>query len=288
MSQRIASDISGSGIEPPARVPAVDLRSPEYRDNPAPQYDPPADPEPVLPQTQTVPQFDASAIEKARAEERSKLNSRIQAERQKAAEAARELEELRAYREEREAEALKAQRDADRKAKREAEKDLSAKERLELREAEWERQREADRNELQEQLAQMRREREQEKAQLKLEREVLELANYATTEVSRALNEKTIAPQFARFINGTTKEIIDRQIEEAKEATAEILAEVAGQQAQSQQRRGVSTANGPSQMGSVSEVESEPLDYTKLSLKDYIEKVRPQLQIDKQDGGIFG
>jgi hypothetical protein len=287
MSQHIASDISGAGIEPPARVPAVDLRDPQYRDN-APQYDPPADPEPVLPQTQTVPQFDASAIEKARAEERSKLNNRIKSEREKADALTQELESLRAYREEQEAAALAKQRAEERKQRKEAEKDMTAKEILAQREAEWERQRQQDRDELSQQLEQMRREREQEKAQLKLEREVLELANYATTQVSKALNEKTIAPQFARFINGTTKEVIDQQIEEAKEATAEILAEVAGQQAQSQQRRGVSTANGPSQMGSVSEVESEPLDYTKLSLKDYIEKVRPQLQIDKSDGGIFG
>src|SRR5580698_9590198 len=99
MNQRVASDISGAGIEPPARVPAVDLRDPQYRDN-APQYDPPADPEPVLPQTQTVPQFDASAIEKARAEERSKLNNRIKSEREKADALTQELESLRAYREE--------------------------------------------------------------------------------------------------------------------------------------------------------------------------------------------
>jgi hypothetical protein len=35
-------------------------------------------------------------------------------------------------------------------------------------------------------------------------------------------------------------------------------------------------------------VQEEALDYTKLSLKDYIEKVRPTLQIDKRDNGIFG
>src|ERR1700722_2500999 len=190
MTQRVASDISGAGIEPPARVPAVDLRSPEYRDTPEPQYAPPADPEPVLEPAPTAPMFSAEALEEARRQERNKLNNRVQSEREKAAALTKELEELRAYREQADAEAQAKARADERKARKEAEKDMSAKEILEQREREWERQREQDRNELSQQLEQMRREREQEKAQLKLEREVLELANYATTQVSDALNKK--------------------------------------------------------------------------------------------------
>lgn len=288
--QRLASDISGAGIEPPARVPAVDLRSQEYRNqDPAPQYDPPADPEPVIPPAPATNLFTAEALEEARRQERSKLNSRVQSEREKAAALTKELEELRAFRESADAEAAAKQKSDERKARKEAEKDMTAKEILEQRERDWERQRETDRNELSRQLEEMRREREQEKAALKLEREALELANYATTAVSDALNKKLIAPQFARFINGTSREVIDAQIQDAIDATAEIVEEVAGQQAaQPAPRRGVSVNNGPSSIGSVSEVQEEALDYTKLSLKDYIEKVRPTLQIDKRDNGIFG
>lgn len=291
MNQRTASDISGPGVEAPLRVPAVDMRDPQYRDNaPAPQYDPPADPEPVIPQPPNVNLFTAEAMEEARRQERNKLNSRVQTEKEKAAALSKELEELRAFREQADADALAKVKSDERKARKEAEKDMTAKEILEQRERDWERQREQDRNELTQQLEAMRREREQEKAQLKLEREVLDLQNYATTAVSKALNEKTIAPQFARFINGTSKEVIDQQIVDAMEATAEIVAEVAGQQAavQPAPRRGVSVNNGPSSIGSMTEVTEEAVDYTNLSLKDYIEKVRPSLQIDKRDNGIFG
>lgn len=290
MNQRIASDISGPGIEGAARVPAVDLRSQEYRNQDvAPQFDPPADPEPVLTPPPNTNLFTAEAMEEARRQERNKLNSRVQTEREKAASLSKELEELRAFREQATAEAEAKVKSDERKARKEAEKDMTAKEILEQRERDWERQREQDRNELSVQLEQMRREREQEKAMVKLEREALELANYATTQVSKALNDKTIAPQFARFINGTSKDVIDAQIVDAMEATAEIVAEVAGQQAaQPAPRRGVGTNSGPSSIGSVTEVTEEAVDYTNLTLKDYIEKVRPSLQIDKRDNGIFG
>ena len=151
---------------------------------------------------------------------------------------------------------------------------------------EWEKQRQDDRNELLAQMEQMRREQAQEKAALTLEREALQLQNYITTAVGQAVRDHTIAPQFVRFINGTSREQVDQQIADAVTATEEILAEVAGQQAPPPQR-GVSTASGPSSMGTNTEVTTEPLDYTKLSLKDYIEKVRPNLQIDQRDSGIF-
>lgn len=289
--QRVAVDPEGgSGITAPDRVPAVDLRDPQYRFQQEPQLvdEPPADPEPVLPQAQTQPTFTAEAIEAARRQERDKINKRLEAERAKNTQYATELDELRAFRAQADADAAKAQKDAERKARKEAEKDMSAKDILAQREAEWERQREADHNALQDQLEQMRAERAQEKAQLALERSVLQLQNYITTRVSAELKDKTIAPQFVDFITGTSEEQVEAAITLAQEKTAEIVAEISGQQAVSQQRHGVSTATGPSSIGSVSEVESEPLDYTKLTLKEYIEKVRPTLQIDKRDNGIFG
>jgi hypothetical protein len=289
--QRVAVDPEGgNGITAPDRVQAVDLRDPQYRYQQEPPIadQPPSDPEPVLPQAPAAPTFTAEAIEAARRQERDKINKRLEAERLKNTQYATELDELRAFRAQADADAEKAQKDAERKARKEAEKDMTAKEILSQREAEWERQREADRSALQDQLAQMRTEREQEKAQLALERSVLQLQNYITTRVSAELKDKTIAPQFVDFITGSSEEQVESAIELAKLKTAEIVAEISGQQAASQQRRGVSTATGPSSIGSVSEVESEPLDYTKLTLKEYIEKVRPTLQIDKRDNGIFG
>ena len=49
----------------------------------------------------------------------------------------------------------------------------------------------------------------------------------------------------------------------------------------------MSTNTGPSSVGSMTEIKPEPIDYTKLTLKEYVEKVRPQLQIEKRDNGIF-
>jgi hypothetical protein len=288
--QRIATDVDGgTGITAPDRVPAVDLRDPQYRNYDPQVIDPgPADPEPVLPPPPNTNLFTAEAIEQARRQERDKINTRLAAERAKNTTQATELDELRAFRAATDAEAEKKAKDDARKAKKEAEKDLTAKERLDLRDSEYERQRQEDRDEMAAQLAQMRAERTQEKAQLALERSVLQLQNFISTRVNQELTLKTIAPQFVDFITGSSEEQVEASIELAKVKTAEIVAEIAGQQAGTQQRRGVGTNTGPSNIGSQTEVESEPLDYTKLTLKEYIEKVRPTLQIDKRDNGIFG
>jgi hypothetical protein len=277
--QRTATDPQGgNGITAPDRVPAVDLRDPQYIPRNEPVVDAPADPEPVLPLAQTQPQFSAEAIEQARRQEREKLNKRLEAERAKSQQYNTELEELRAYREQVEAEQL---------AKQRSEKDLTAKERLDLREAEWAAQREADRNEMQAELAQIRREREQEKAKMSLERQEMALKDYIRSRVAQELKDETIAPQFVKFITGFSEEEVDASIEMAKESTAEILADIAGQQTAATQRRGVSTATGPSSMGSVSEVESEEPDWTKVSFRDYV-KNRSHLMHEEKDQGIFG
>ena len=279
-----------STTEAPARVPAVDLRSQEYRYTqvapPVEEHSEPIEPE-AIPQTQPAPSFTAEQIEKARREEREKVLKRLESEKNKNNEYSQELEELRAFQAKVQAEEDAKQRADQRKAKKELEKDLSAKELMSIREAEWEKQREADRSQLEKQLASMRAERAQEQAQLTLERQALQLQNYITTTVGKAVADKVIAPQFVRFINGTSQEQVDAQIADAITATEEILSEVAGQQSAPPPARGVSTATGPSSIGSQTEMASEPLDYTHLSLKDYIEKVRPNLQIDQRDSGIF-
>ena len=292
MPQRTGTDVAGSNVTAPDRVPAVDLRDPQYiLQDAANQPDPdpaPADPEPVLPPAQNVPSFTAEQIEKARREEREKVLKRLENEKTRAAEYAKELEELRAYREAAEAETARQQKLEERRLKKEAEKDLDAKEILARREEEWDKRQADDRKALEDQMAQLRAERDQERAQLALERETLQLQNYITTRVNEELNAKTIAPQFVRFISASTREAVDQQIEDAIAATTEILNEVAGQQSAAPPRAtGVSTNTGPSSVGSMTEMNSEPIDYTKLTLKEYVEKVRPQLQIEKRDNGIF-
>ena len=196
MPQRTGTDVAGSNVTAPDRMPAVDLRDPQYiLQDAANQPDPdpaPADPEPVLPPAQNVPSFTAEQIEKARREEREKVLKRLENEKTRAAEYAKELEELRAYREAAEAETARQQKLEERRLKGEAEKDLDAKEILARREEEWDKRQAEDRKALEDQMAQLRAERDQERAQLALERETLQLQNYITTRVNEELNAKTI------------------------------------------------------------------------------------------------
>ncbi len=56
------------------------------------------------------------------------------------------------------------------------------------------------------------------------------METYRQTTVAAAVSSEEMAPQFAAMITGSSKEEIDAKVEQAKAATAEILAEVAGQQ----------------------------------------------------------
>lgn len=135
------------------------------------------------------------------------------------------------------------------------------------------------------QIAQMEADREQDRAKMELERGALELQNYITTRVSAALNDHSMAPQFVDFISGYDRAEIDASIALAVEKTAEIAAELQGQQPRP---RGVSTATGPSSMGSRTEVEGgEEPDFTKMSMKDFIRN-RDRLITGAKDQGIFG
>lgn len=263
-TQTQAADIEGNQVEHPTQV--LPLGTPVEDDG---TYD-----EPDTRNSEF--RFTAEQIENARREERNKVQkerARLKAEldAQKA-----ELEQFRQFKEQQEAERL-AQVEAQAKAQRDAEEqELSAKEILARREQEWT-----------DQMAKQQREVEQRFAQLELEREATRLAAFIQRRVFDEQQAKTIAPQFVRYISGSTEEEVEASIELAKASTAEIMADIASQGA-GLRARGVSVASGPSSMGSVTETEGDDVDYTKLSMKDYLEKVRPRLGIGQGGEGLFG
>lgn len=226
---------------------------------------PPAEPLPAAPRART---FTAEKVEKFRQDEREKLNALLDKEKSTTREQAKELAELRA------------------KAKADTERELTIDELLAKRQQEWEAAQAEHEAAVTAQIAALEAQREQDHAKMNLERQALQLQNYIATKVSAALAAKEIAPQFVDFLGGYDEAEVDASIEKAKAATAEIVAEVQGQQPPPRPR-GVSTATGPSAMGSVSEVEGEPLDYTKMSMRDFIRN-RSNLGIGKKDPGIFG
>ncbi len=68
------------------------------------------------------------------------------------------------------------------------------------------------------------------RARDRLEAQAEALATYRATVVAQAQASKQVAPQFLEFIDGSSREAIDRAAELAAQKTAEIMAEVAGQQ----------------------------------------------------------
>jgi hypothetical protein len=87
------------------------------------------------------------------------------------------------------------------------------------------RQAELDRQHRDQILAEARNQR----ALDKLEAEAVELENYRQQIVAQAASSKSVAPQLLNFIAGSSKPEIDASLEQARQATAEIAAEVAGQ-----------------------------------------------------------
>jgi hypothetical protein len=260
MTQSQAADIEGSHVEAPTFVPPVNA--------------PPA--EPATPESRSDAFFTTEQLEKARAEERNKAQSEKARLKAKYDETQAELAELKAFKEEQErvraAEAKKAA-----KAKRsDEEKDLSAKEILARRDAE----RDAERAEWEHRFAQL-------EAQGRLEREVMQLQVYIQRRIAEEQAAKSIAPQFIDYITGTSQEEVEASIELAKVKTAEILADIASTAKAQPRPQGVSVSTGPSNIGSQSETNADEVDYTSLSMKDYLEKVRPKMGIGGNGQGIF-
>lgn len=264
-TQTQAADIEGSQVEHPTQV--LPLGTPVEDDGTYTEPDP----------RNSEFRFTTEHIEKARREEREKVQkekARLKAEldAQKT-----ELDQFRQFKEQQEAERA-AQVQADALAKRNKdEEELSAKDLLARREQEW-----------QQKLAEQERKVQQQFAQLELEREATRLQGYIQRRVIEEQNARSLAPQFTDYITGSTVEEVEASIELAKAKTAQIMEEVAQQRASSGQARGVSVASGPSSMGSVTETDGGEVDYTTLSMKEYLEKVRPKLGIGNGGQGLFG
>jgi hypothetical protein len=140
------------------------------------------------------------------------------------------------------------------------------------------------------QLEAMLAEERSARAQEKLEAEALALVNYRERMVRQAVATQSIAPQFVDFIRGTSKEEIDAAVEHAKAATAEILEEVAGQGAPTEQFTRTTQQPMPRDRGLPAGLSAEEIQKAQdgtLSLQDYA-ALRSRLGLGKQDNGLFG
>jgi hypothetical protein len=144
-----------------------------------------------------------------------------------------------------------------------------------------ERQAEQDQQRRQQFLAEAR----QQIAQDRLEAEVAGLDVYRQQAIAAALSNKSLAPQVADMIPAglTSREEIDNFVQLGIDKTAEIAAEISGQGEPTIQSRDEATGRF---------IPQEPRDQIvidkNLSLKDYVEKVRPAMNIGNRDAGIFG
>jgi ribosomal protein L44E len=220
--------------------------------------------------------FTEDEVEKFRADERSKLQQELERTKAQQAQTAADLKKLtdaQAEKDQAEADRIKAEQDAARVA---AEADMDAKSILENRTQDWETR-----------FTSLQEEMRQKDAAHILERQALELQGYIQSRVAQELGEKNIAPQLAKFVDGTSVEEVEASIANVKQTTAEIAQELAAEQEQARRDTpGISTHQGPSSMGSVPEL-TEEIDYTQLSMKDYLEKVRPKLGIGQGGQGLF-
>lgn len=260
MTQSQAADVEGSHVEAPTFVPPVTA--------------PPADP--TTPESRSDAFFTTEQLEKARTEERNKVQAEKARLKAKYDETQVEIAELRAFKEQQEKDRATAEKKAAKARRQDDEKDLSAKEILARRDAE----RDAERAEWEHRFAQL-------EAQGRLERQVMELQVYIQRRIAEEQSAKTIAPQFIDYITGASAEEVEKSIELAQTKTAEILAEVTSQRQPTQRPQGVSVSTGPSNVGSVTETNADEVDYTSLSMKDYLEKVRPKMGIGGGGQGIF-
>ena len=179
-TQTVGADVETGDVEAPTRVPSTNALPPEG--------------EPTTPPVRNSEfQFTTEQIEKARQQERDKVQREKARLKERMDAQTAELEELRQFREAQEAKRLAEERKEAKKAKAEDEKDLSAKEIMIRREAEWENR-----------FTEQERRFEQMEAQSRLEREVMKLQVYIQKRVAEEQGEGTIAPQFVDYITGTS------------------------------------------------------------------------------------
>lgn len=242
------------------------------------------------PSTITVPStppneqtFTAADLERVRSQEKEKLYKELESLREAATTLPTVQAELEALRKEREEQAQReatAREEAEAAAKAKAEAEMSAKELLDVRQAEWQKQLEA-----------LQQEREAERAALEKERQFSALRDY--TQARIAQEQTNIAPELLDLVDGNTPEEIDASIERLKAKSAAIAEKVRGSQQQmAAQQRGVSPAGfsttGPMDMLPTTETLSAE-DIAKMPMKEYVAKYRDKfIHGDSRNRGLYG
>lgn len=176
------------------------------------------------PQYFTAEQLEAArreAIEQARKEERDKLYS--QRDRQKEAFDAMQAEvaELRKAETARTKEAERIQREAEKAKQRAADAELSAKDLLEKKEQTWQAQLDQMKADQEKRLAEIAEQRELDKAMMAKEREMAALAIYIRDQI--AANQDNIAPELIDLIGGNTQEQVDASVQDMIARTGRIV-----------------------------------------------------------------
>jgi hypothetical protein len=162
------------------------------------------------------------AMEQARKEERDKLYPQRDKEKERFDAMAAEVKALREAEQTREREAAKRAAEVEKAKKAAADAELSAKELLEQRQAEWNAQLEATRQESASQIAQLRADQEQRDALFEKERTFQALQIYIRDQAAAHAND--IAPELIDLIDGNTPEEVDASVARMVEKTAQIVA----------------------------------------------------------------
>jgi hypothetical protein len=237
----------------PAPVPAANPANPIIISNPAPSQ---------LPADQY---FTKEQLEAARQQEKDKLYGKLQ----KTEEQLKSLLEDKAARDAEVEAARSAAADA---AKKEQESRLTAEQLIAAREAEFRKQQEEFKSQMDLQLATMKK-----------EQEFLRLQSYIQRRVNEEIQAANIIPDLVEYISGNTEEEVELSISKAVEKTANI---VKGAMTLSSPVSGVSPTGGPSgpldSLGGTRQPTNEEI--AQMSMAEY-SKFRVQSGVDRMGNG---
>jgi len=231
------------------------------------------------------------AIEQARREERDKLYPKISKQDDRFKELESELETLRKAETARQKEAERIQREAEKAKQAKIDAEKSAKELLEQRQAEWQKQLEDIEAKRQADMAEIAKKQELQQAMWEKEREMAALAIYIRDQI--AAHQEEIAPELIDLISGNTREEVDASVADMVARTGRIVEGM--RQASVQQRAGmpgVSPSGGATAITpglDTGDQQLTPDDIKGMSMQDFA-KLRSQAGIASagQGRGIFG
>lgn len=224
--------------------------------------------------------FTADDLAKARAQEKAKLYPQVEKLQEELALLKKEREEAAAKEAERKAARAQREAEAAKKKKEEEEAALEVRDLLTKKEAEWQTQLEAE-----------RQEREKAFALLEREREFQELNQYRSQRLEQSRND--IVPELIDLISGNTKDEIEASIADLKDRSTKIFDSVAQAATQSRKEmvgaRVTVPASGPLDNDTEQRMYS-PNDINNMSMADYA-KNRAKLlgnSGNNRGQGLFG